>query len=60
MNVTVLDLPTYRHLPKEFLEFTNSEKEQLIRELCLQNNSISNGSGKKAEMERDKYISDLF
>lgn len=46
-NATVLDLPTYQHLPEEFLKFSDSEKAEFIKELCIQNDDVNQKNGKK-------------
>ncbi len=56
MDVTVLDLPTYKHLPQEFLSFSDAEKKDLIEALCIQNKSTSHAHGPKGEALRDDYI----
>ncbi len=59
-DVTVLDLPTYQHLPSEFLELSDAQKSEFIRELCIQNGDISTGNNKKWESDRNAYISELY
>jgi len=46
-NATVIDLPTYQHLPKEFLQFSDVEKAGFIKELCIQHVDVTSNNTKK-------------
>lgn len=44
---TVVDLPTYKHLPEEFLRLDSAEKMEFIKSVCLQNTEY--GSARETE-----------